>query len=63
MSDETIDLLSMTVRDFAAATAARQPTPGGGSVAGVVGALGAALGGMALAFTRGKKKFAEHEAL
>jgi formiminotetrahydrofolate cyclodeaminase len=60
-NEETQDLLSMSVRDFAAATAAKQPTPGGGSVAGVVGALGVALGEMALAFTRGKKKFAEHE--
>jgi len=55
------DILSSTVRDFAAATAARTPTPGGGSVAGVVGALGVALGEMAIQFTRGKKKFAEHE--
>ncbi len=60
MSNE--DLLSSSVRDFVAATAARTPTPGGGSVAGVVGALGTALGEMTLNFTRGKKKFAEHEA-
>jgi len=53
--------LSMSVTDFAAATAAKTPTPGGGSVAGVVGALGVALGEMSLNFTRGKKKFAEHE--
>ncbi|MCE5276995.1 MAG: cyclodeaminase/cyclohydrolase family protein [Planctomycetaceae bacterium] len=55
------DMLSLPVRDFVAATAAKTPTPGGGSVAGVVGALGAALGEMSLAFTRGKKKFAQHE--
>ena len=54
-------LLSMSVRDFVAATADKTPTPGGGSVAGVVGALAAALGSMALAFTRGKKKYAQHE--
>ena len=53
--------LSMSVTDFMAATAAKTPTPGGGSVAGVVGALGVALGEMSLNFTRGKKKFAEHE--
>lgn len=52
----------MSVHDFAAATAGKQPIPGGGSVAGVVGALATALGEMALAFTRGKKKFAAHEA-
>ena len=59
---EPTDLLSMTVRDFAAATAAKQPTPGGGSVAGVVGSLAVGLGEMALNFTRGKKAFAQHEA-
>jgi len=56
------DILAMPVREFIAATAAKVPTPGGGSVAGVVGALAVALGEMSLNFTRGKKKFAEHEA-
>lgn len=54
-------MLSMTVREFIAAAAAKTPTPGGGSVAGIVGALGVALGEMALNFTRGKKKYAQHE--
>jgi len=54
------DLLSMTVRQFVEASAAKAPTPGGGSVAGVVGALAAALGEMALNFSIGKKKFAAH---
>lgn len=57
---EDKDMLSMAVRDFVAAAAAKQPTPGGGSVAGVVGALAVALGEMALNFTKGKKKFARH---
>ena len=57
-----IDLTRMTVAEFIGATAEKTPTPGGGSVAGVVGAMGTALGEMALAFTRGKKAFAEHEA-
>jgi formiminotetrahydrofolate cyclodeaminase len=52
----------MSVRDFCSQTAAKSPTPGGGSVAGVIGALGVALGEMSLNFTKGKKKFAEHEA-
>ena len=43
------------------ATAAKRPTPGGGSVSGVVGGLAAALGEMALAYTRGKKAYAQHE--
>jgi len=63
MSDAPQDLLDLSVRQFISATAAKTPTPGGGSVAAVVGALGAALGEMALAFTRGKKKFAAHEEL
>ncbi len=58
---EAEDVLGLSVREFASSTAAKTPTPGGGSVAGVVGALGVALGEMALNFTRGKKKFAEHE--
>ncbi len=56
------ELMLMPVKDFAAATAAKTPVPGGGSVAGVVGTLSAALGEMVLAFTRGKKKFAHLEA-
>ena len=58
--DADRDMLSVSVREFIAAAAAKAPTPGGGSVAGVVGALGTALGEMALNFTMGKKKYAEH---
>ena len=61
MTDKQADLLNLSVRDFVAAAAAKTPTPGGGSVAGVVAALAVALGEMALNFTRGKKKYAEHE--
>lgn len=60
--EPTKDLLSLSVRDFGAAVADKTPTPGGGSVAGAVAMLGTALGEMALTFTRGKKKFAQHEA-
>ena len=49
------EVLSLSVCQFIEATAARQATPGGGSVAGVVGSLAAALGEMALNFTTGKK--------
>ena len=55
------DLLKMTLGDFLTATAARQPTPGGGAVAALVGALAAALATMALRYTAGKKAFASHE--
>ena len=54
------DVLGKPVREFISAAAAKTPTPGGGSVAGVVGALGVALGEMALNFSKGKKKLAEH---
>ena len=52
-------MLNLTVEDFVAQTAAKSSTPGGGSVAGVVGSLAAALGEMSLNFTIGKKKFAD----
>lgn len=59
--DEKKDILANSVSEFIAAVAAKTPTPGGGSVAGVVGALAVALGEMTLNFTRGKKKFAAYE--
>jgi len=55
------DILSTSVREFVAAAGSKTPTPGGGSVAGVVGALGTALGQMVLNFSIGKKSLAEHE--
>ena len=61
MPENNSDMLKMSVREFVTATAAKTPTPGGGSVAGVVGALSVGLGEMSLNFTQGKKKFAEHE--
>jgi len=57
----TPDILQNTVEEFISATGAKTPTPGGGSVAGVVGALGVALGQMTLNFSKGKKSLAEHE--
>ena len=67
MNKQVEDYASFSVRDFVAATAAKTPTPGGGTVAGVVGALATALGEMVLNFTRGKKAFADladvHESL
>ena len=60
MPDDQRDILNLSMREFLSATAAKTPTPGGGSVAGVAGALATALGEMALNFTRGKKKFAKH---
>jgi formiminotetrahydrofolate cyclodeaminase len=44
-----------TIAEFLRATAARQPTPGGGSVSALVGALSAAIGEMVLNYSIGKK--------
>jgi methenyltetrahydrofolate cyclohydrolase len=43
-----------TIQQFLEATAARQPTPGGGSVAALGGALAAAMGEMVLNFSVGQ---------
>lgn len=56
------DITNLSVKEFLAATAAKQPTPGGGSVAALIGALAASLGAMALEYTVGKKAFAAHDA-
>jgi formiminotetrahydrofolate cyclodeaminase len=44
-----------TLEAFIAATAAKQPTPGGGSVSALVGALAAALGEMCVNYSLNKK--------
>jgi formiminotetrahydrofolate cyclodeaminase len=44
-----------TLADILDATAARQPTPGGGAVTAVAGALAAAIGEMVLNYSVGKK--------
>jgi len=41
--------------------AAREPSPGGGSVAAAAGALAAALARMVVEYTTGKKRVADHE--
>ena len=54
------DILSLSVRDFVRATAAKSPTPGGGSVAALAGALGAALAQMSVNYSIGKKSLEAH---
>jgi len=49
--------LERPIKDFIRDTSSRTPTPGGGSVAALVGALGGALLSMVSNFTLGKKKF------
>ena len=52
----------VTLGGFLDEVAAGTPTPGGGTVAALAGALGAALVSMVAALTRGKKKYAAVEA-
>lgn len=58
MMDEA-ETADFTPYEFIEATAAAQPTPGGGSVAAVAGALGAALTQMVAGLTVGRKKYAD----
>lgn len=51
----------LTCTEFISAIAGKEPVPGGGSVAALVGALGAALGNMVGSLTVGKKKYADVE--
>ncbi|MEE1274767.1 MAG: cyclodeaminase/cyclohydrolase family protein [Olegusella sp.] len=51
----------MSCKDFAEALAAKQPVPGGGGAAAVVGALAASLCSMVANYTVGKKKYADVE--
>src|SRR3954463_8306073 len=46
---------STTIEKFLDASAARQPTPGGGSVAALAGALAASMGEMVVNYSLGKK--------
>lgn len=59
MDDQS--LLGHSVTEFLARLASTQPTPGGGSVAALTGALAAALGRMVAGFTLGRPKFAAVE--
>jgi formiminotetrahydrofolate cyclodeaminase len=58
-----MDIGTQSINDFVASLASKQPTPGGGAVAGLLAALSTSLGQMVLAYTEGKKKYAEHEEL
>jgi len=53
---------SMTIGDFLRQAASDAPTPGGGAIAALVGALGGSMASMAANFTLGKPKYAEHDA-
>lgn len=57
-----MSFLDLTLRDFLVAAASPRPTPGGGSVAALAGALATTMAEMAANFTFGKKKFAAVQA-
>ena len=52
-------LVEQKVNDFVAATASKEPTPGGGAIAALTGATGAALAEMVANLTFGKKGYEE----
>jgi len=56
-----VDYAAEPLKKYADDLAAKQETPGGGSVSGLVGALAAGLGSMVCNFTIGKKKYADVE--
>lgn len=53
------DFADRSCVDFVEAVASKDPVPGGGSVAALVGVLGAALGNMVANLTIGKKNYAD----
>jgi len=60
--EEVEPLASLTVRKFVESCGARTPTPGGGSVSALIGALGAALATMVGWLSYGRVKFEPVEA-
>jgi glutamate formiminotransferase/formiminotetrahydrofolate cyclodeaminase len=56
---QQVEAAALAPSGFIDAVASGEPTPGGGSVAALAGALGAALAGMVARTTIGKKKYAE----
>lgn len=55
------DFANKTCAEFSQVLASKEPVPGGGGAAALVGALGAALAAMVSNLTVGKKKYAEYE--
>lgn len=56
-----MDSAQMRINEYLERIASKEPTPGGGGVAGLAGALAAALGEMVLAFSVGRKELDEHQ--
>lgn len=60
VADRKASLVERTTRDFVDELSSDSPAPGGGSVAALAGALGAALGAMVANLTIGKRGLEEH---
>ena len=56
-----MELIELTVKDFAALTASDAPAPGGGSISALCGALSAALVEMVANLTVNKEKYKEYQ--
>ena len=52
-----------TIQSFLTELSSKNPTPGGGAVAGVLSALSSALANMVIAYSTGKASLSEHEQL
>jgi methenyltetrahydrofolate cyclohydrolase len=55
------DLAATPFNDLLTAIAAKTPTPGGGAVSAMTGALAAAVAGMVVAYSAGRRSLAAHE--
>ena len=60
-NDVLMDMTTVSCRKFVEVLASKEPTPGGGGAAALVGAVGTALGRMVGSLTVGKKKYADVE--
>lgn len=58
-----MEIGSQSINDFLVSLAAKQPTPGGGVVAGILVALSTSLGNMVLGYSIGKETLKEHVSL
>ncbi len=54
-----MEFTKLSCEEFVAALASKEPVPGGGGAAALVGAIGTALGNMVGSLTVGKKKYAD----
>ena len=58
VKEERVVITDQSIHAYLDALSAREPTPGGGSVAALVGALAAGLAAMVANFTKGSRKYA-----